>query len=239
MTSERELALFMASIYDQIERYNDSISSIKKVILLDPKLSFKEQKLFSLVYKNAIYPLRNTLRIIEMQKNDDNSSNAEYIEEYKAKILNELENICIEHIMYIDNILLPVTNDSKAILFYEKTKGDFYRYIAEYKSNDERTEFVCKAKQCYENAVQLANVECSGVESLYHGLFLNYCTLLYDMLNQKMEAIEIASHAIDVTMKAYDKLLEKYDCIGCDESMNIQLLNDNLKIWKKEMEENE
>ena len=239
MTSERELALFMASVYYKLDRHNDSISSIKKMILLNPKLSYEERILFSHIYKDAVCPLRNTLGIIEMRINDDNSSNAEYIEEYKAKILNELENICLEFIAYTDNLLLPVTNDSEAILFYEKTKGDFYRYIAEFKSIDDRTEFVCKAKQCYENAVQIANVKCSGAESLYQGLFLNYCILLYDMLNQKMKAIEIASHTIDVTRKAYDKLYEENDCIGGEQTMNIQLLNDNLTIWKKEIEENQ
>ena len=62
---------------------------------------------------------------------------------------------------------------------------------------------------------------------------------MYEMLNQKMKAIEIASNANDVNMKAYDQLYEENDCIYIVEEMNIQLLNDNIILWKQEMNENE
>lgn len=239
MKSERELALYMASVFDQIDRHNDSINSIKKVILLDPKLNEDERILFSHVYKNALHPLRNSLQRLELFLETEHSSQIKYFKKYKSQIFNELEVICKEFIGYVDNYILPVTNDSKAILFYEKTKGDFYRYITEYMPKDERTENVCKAKQCYEKAVDLANKECIGAETIYQGLFLNYCIFLYDFLDQKKLAIEIAEQTIDAVMKGFEKLYEENDCIFIEGTLGITILKDNLAVWKNEMKENE
>lgn len=239
MTSERDLASFMADFFDKIDRHKDIINSIKKMILLDPKLNESERNLFTEVYKNAIRPLRTTLQIMQECFENMNPSYVKYIDEYKSKILNEMEIICKEFIGYIDNELLPVTNDSKSILFYETIKAGFYRYLIECKSNDEKTEFVCKAKQCYEKAVELANKICSGVEPTYQKLFFNYCIFLYEILGQKMEAIRIASHAIDVSNKAYDELYAKYDCFG-PVCMSLAILEKEYLIpWKNEMDKNE
>ena len=58
--------------------------------------------------------------------------------EYRVKIEAELSKICVEIVKLIDEKLVPATKNGDSKVFYLKMKGDYHRYLAEFKISDDR-----------------------------------------------------------------------------------------------------
>ena len=67
------------------------------------------------------------------------------IVEYKTKIEDELSDYCNQVINLLDEDLVPGTSNPEAIVFYLKMKGDYFRYLGEYKQADEKKRVIDKA----------------------------------------------------------------------------------------------
>ena len=50
--------------------------------------------------------------------------------------ISRLDDICEKILKLLDDNLIPNSNTGESKVFYYKMKGDYYRYIAEYKSDD-------------------------------------------------------------------------------------------------------
>jgi 14-3-3 protein beta/theta/zeta len=57
-----------------------------------------------------------------------------------------LREICDELLQLLDNFLIAKAEDPDSKIFYAKMKGDYYRYLAEIASGDERQ---CKPLICF------------------------------------------------------------------------------------------
>ena len=60
------------------------------------------------------------------------------IREYKAKIEAELFEIYVGIVKLIDEKLVLATKNKDSKVFYLKMKGDYHRYLAEFKIGDDR-----------------------------------------------------------------------------------------------------
>ena len=69
----------------------------------------------------------------------------------------------------------------------------------------------------------------------YQGFYLNYTTFLYEIMGQKIEAIELSNKIFDKCLEAYDEIMEQYDCIYSESTVVLQLLKDNADKWTQEM----
>ena len=61
----------------------------------------------------------------------------ELIHWYKSKVGGELDKICYEILGLLSERLIKdveKSSDDEAKVFYKKMKGDYYRYICEYKT---------------------------------------------------------------------------------------------------------
>lgn len=236
MISERQLLVFMVEVFEDIERPRDAINAMKKVIQINPLLNQEEKMLLEEIYKNYFHSLRNTLRIINLNiEKDTNSLHLEYLEQYKNKILNELEHLINELIGLIDLFLLTAISDAESIVFYEKMKADSYRYLVEFIPKDEKTELICKIKQCYEKAVDISKKEVSIKNKLYHKLFYNYTVFMYEILGKKIEAIKLASDVYNECSNALDEKDEEYGCIQAD--LTLLRIKDNIICWKDDIDD--
>lgn len=236
MSSEKDIALFMAEIFEYTGRFDDMIYSIKKVVDTEPKLDQFEQIMFKKAFEHQIQPLLKTLDIIgSIYKNEQLNGNISHIEklnEYKVKILSELRNICDEAIGLIDFQLLPVSND-ESYVFYETCKGKFYRYLCYYLTDDEKTETVCKAKECYEKAISIAEYNIPPNNLNYHFLYLDYTIFIYEILNHKKEAIKLAS---DIVQKCFPDHVD-YDNEEYDKEVFIlHIMIKNIHEWKENID---
>lgn len=107
-------------------------------------------------------------------------------------------------------------------------KGDYYRYLAELEKTAKGTEACHNAKEAYELATTEAKT-LSVVNPIRLGLSLNKSVFYYELLSDPTEACQIAKKAFDSAIAELDELKEdSYK----DSTLIMQLLRDNLTLWK-------
>ena len=60
------------------------------------------------------------------------------IREHRAKIEAELSEICVGIVKLIDEKLVPAAKKGDSKVFYLKMKGDYHRYLVEFKIGDDK-----------------------------------------------------------------------------------------------------
>ena len=235
MTSERDVNLKMVQILDETDLHEDMVQLMKRVIELNPCLSPEERNLLSLAYKNVISSRRKGLRflsvLLEYKDTQEKPARVAQIGQYREKVVGELDKYCLELISLIDEKLLPEAQDAEGKLFYEKLRADYYRYIAENKEGDARSEYAQKAKESYERALEIANENIQPHRPTYLGLILNYSVYLYEIGGEKQAAIELAKKTESECAQTVDANSER----SRPEAVNIlQLLKDNVALWENE-----
>ena len=74
------------------------------------------------------------------------------IREHRAKIEAELSEIYAGIVKLIDEKLVPAVKNGDSKVFYLKMKGDYHRYLAEFKIGDDRKAVVENMLTAYESA---------------------------------------------------------------------------------------
>ena len=106
------------------------------------ELTVEERNLLSVAYKNVIGSLRAAWRIVSsIEQKEESRKNEEHVslvKDYRSKVEGELSTICSGILKLLDTHLIPSATASESKVFYLKMKGDYHRYMAEFKSGDER-----------------------------------------------------------------------------------------------------
>ncbi|CAI0421993.1 unnamed protein product [Linum tenue] len=106
------------------------------------ELSVEERNLLSVAYKNVIGSLRAAWRIVssieQKEEGRRNDEHAVLVKDYRSKIETELSAVCAGILAILDSNLVPSAVGSESKVFYLKMKGDYHRYMAEFKVGDER-----------------------------------------------------------------------------------------------------
>ncbi|KAK3042322.1 hypothetical protein RJ639_002368 [Escallonia herrerae] len=135
------------------------VDCMKKVAKLDVELTVEERNLLSVGDKNVIGARRASWRIMSsiMQKEESkgNEQNVKLIKGYRQKVEEELSKICSDILAIIDKHLIPSSGSGEATVFYCKMKGDSYRYLAEFKTVQERKESSEQSLKGYEACLLL------------------------------------------------------------------------------------
>ncbi|KAI6659427.1 14-3-3 protein [Oopsacas minuta] len=238
--------VYKAKLAEQTERYDEMVSHMETKIKEKHKsgenLSTEERNLLSVAYKNVIGSRRAAWRIIssietkEKHRSAPNENKLQLITEYKEKIKKELDEICENILKNLDEYLLSqeIGLSAEYKVFYHKMKGDYCRYMAEYKKDDPRTKAADDASAAYETAHKVAISE-DGLASTHPirlGLALNYSVFHYEISNNPEKACELAKKAFDDAIAELDSLKEDdYK----DSTLIMQLLRDNITLWTSDM----
>ncbi|KAJ0080888.1 hypothetical protein Patl1_10520 [Pistacia atlantica] len=154
MAKERENYVYIAKLAEQAERYEEMVDAMKKVANLDVELTVEERNLLSVGYKNVIGARRASWRILssieQKEETKGNDQNVKIIKGYRQKVESELSNICTDIMTVIDEHLIPSCTGGESTVFYYKMKGDYYRYLAEFKGSEERKEVAEQSKKAYQ-----------------------------------------------------------------------------------------
>ena len=232
----REEYVYLSRLYEKAERFPDMVKSINKYVELDPKLTKEERNLLSAGYKNIISDKRSSWRLLNnMERKEEEKKNTlqvANIKEIKDKIEKELNKICDEIQSVIDKYLIPNATDAENKVFYLKLKADYYRYKCEFANDKEFNDACANAEKVYQEAYEISNKELPITNSTRLGLDLNFSVFYYEIKGLKEEACNIAKNAFDESMKVLDDL-EKSK--AKDTLLIIQLLKENLILWKNEM----
>merc|ERR1711981_1487348 len=139
---EREDNVYKAKLAEQAERYDEMVTAMKAVASMDVELTVEERNLLSVGYKNVIGARRASWRILSSIESKEKSKGADeheqMIKKYREKVEEELTNICQDILSTLDEHLIPNSASGESKVFYLKMKGDYFRYLAEFKAASER-----------------------------------------------------------------------------------------------------
>ena len=204
-------------------------------------------QLLSVAYKNVIGARRASWRVLSSieQKEMERESGGEIdkvglVRGYKTRVEKELDTVCEEILAIIKDALLPHAESPESKVFYHKMRGDYWRYLAEFKLGPDKNEAAEQAKESYTAAQKVAQGHDGNGEGLppTHpirlGLALNYSVFYYEILSKPEKACELAKTAFDEAIAELDQLQEdSYK----DATLIMQLLRDNLTLWTSDADD--
>ncbi|CAM8944988.1 unnamed protein product [Rhodiola kirilowii] len=237
----REEYVYLAKLSEQAERYEEMVEFMEKVAGAVPsgeELTVEERNLLSVAYKNVIGARRASWRIIssieQKEESRGNEGHVATIRQYRAKIESELSSICEGILKLLDSKLIGSASVGDSKVFYLKMKGDYYRYLAEFKTGDERKEAAENTLNAYKAAQEIANADLAPTHPIRLGLALNFSVFYYEILNSPDRACNLAKEAFDQAISELDSLGEEsYK----DSTLIMQLLRDNLTLWTSDMQD--
>lgn len=235
-----EKNVYMAMLAEQCNRFEEMIEFLEEMLKSrDKDLNSDERNLLSIAYKNSVTSRRTALRTVmayEMkEKKKENSTFLPYIQEYRKRIEDELTKSCNNVLSSIDNHLLKKSEDDEAKVFYLKMKGDYNRYVAEYAQGDLKQKVSEQALEAYKQAsIHAKNL--SNIHPITLGLALNFSVFYYEVMNDHETACTVAKETLDNANKDLPNIDEDDDNHR-DAMSIINLLRENLEMWKIEGEE--
>ena len=245
MSKGYEKNVYMAMLAEQCNRFEEMKEFLEDMLQgRDKDLNSDERNLLSIAYKNSLTSRRTALRTViayeTKEKKKDSSPFLSYIQEYRKIIENELTKMCNDVLVTIDTNLLKKAEDAEAKVFYLKMKGDYNRYIAEYAQGDLKEQVSNSALESYGAATQESS-NLSPIHPIALGLALNFSVFYYEVIGDHEKACQTAQDVLDNA--GNDKELNNAD--DDDENENIRdaksiinLLRENLDMWKMEADEN-
>ncbi|XP_052202411.1 14-3-3-like protein B [Diospyros lotus] len=237
----REENVYMAKLAEQAERYEEMVAFMEKVTeeaVKEEELTVDERNLLSVAYKNVIGARRASWRIIssieQKEESRGNEDHVSTIRDYRSKIETELSSICDGILKLLDSRLIPSASSGDSKVFYLKMKGDYHRYLAEFKSGADRKDAAESTLTAYKAAQDIANTELAPTHPIRLGLALNFSVFYYEILNSPDRACNLAKQAFDEAIAELDTLGEEsYK----DSTLIMQLLRDNLTLWTSDMQD--
>merc|ERR1712228_1009152 len=177
-------------------------------------MSPDERTLLSVAFKNLITSKRTAWRTVRaIQLNSKYKKFETSLEEYRNRLESNLFNDCS--------------------MIIELIQTDNHRYIAEMSQGDKYEKAKESARSSYEDANAINLSACAPIKL---GLVLNLSVFYYEVMKDTKRACTIADTALIAA-------LEKIDDLGEEEFKDakaiIELLKENLQLWKDEQEEKE
>lgn len=236
--ADREDNVYIAKLAEQAERYDEMLNSMKEVASLDVELTVEERNLLSVAYKNVIGARRASWRIIsnieQKEEGKGNEDKISSVKSYRILIEKELKNICHDILSLLDKHLIPHASTGESKVFYYKMKGDYFRYLAEFFTGNERKDSAENSLVAYKAATDIAMTELSPTHPIRLGLALNFSVFYYEILNSPERACRLAKAAFDDGIAELDSLSEE---TYKDSTLIMQLLRDNLTLWTSDIQE--
>lgn len=227
-----EELLFMAKLAEQVERYDEMVLCMRKIVKMNPDLSQDERNLLSVAYKNVIGGRRTSWRLVSsLEARDQDAAKTENLplmammrKQYEA----ELEAVCQDILNLLDNFLIRASPAGETMVFYLKMKGDYHRYYAEIAPGDQQKH---NALDAYEKADKAATETLPATHPVRLGLALNLSVFHYEIMKQQDTGYQLARRAYDEAIVDIDNMeTEQYR----ESALIISLLQDNLNLWTQD-----
>jgi hypothetical protein len=108
--------------------------------------------------------------------------------------------------------------------------GDYYRYIAETAQGEKLEQVKREALKAYQEANGISLPPCNPIKL---GLALNFSVFHYEVMKDHKTACTLADEALQLALEKIDELGEEE---FRDAKSIIELLKENLTLWKEEEE---
>jgi 14-3-3 protein epsilon len=222
--------IFLARVAEQAERFEDMVNFLKPV--LDNKgaaLTTDERNLLSVAFKSLISSKRAAWRTITaIEQNPKYQKFGGSLKTYKTQIETALYADCEKIISIVKNSVLTKSSEDEPRAFFVKMVGDYYRYIAETAQDAKLEQVKNEALKAYQEANTITLPPCNPIKL---GLALNFSVFHYEVMKDQKKACELAESALQL---ALDKIDEISEDDFKDAKSIIELLKENLSLWKEE-----
>ncbi len=128
----------------------------------------------------------------------------------------------------INSKVLKKSCEGEPKAFFVKMVGDYYRYIAENAKDAQLEVAKQNALKAYTDANTISLPACNPIKL---GLALNFSVFYYEVLKNHKAACDLADKALQ---EALDKIDELEEDDFRDAKSIIELLKENLTLWKEE-----
>jgi hypothetical protein len=228
--------IFMARVAEQAERFDDMVHYLQEVVKSKSEdFTTEERNLLSVGFKNQIGSKRTAIRTISaIEQNPKYSKFNEGLTGYKKKIEQELYTQCIDIVNIVKDECMKVAATDETKAFFYKMIGDYYRYVAECAQGDQLDTVKNGALENYQLA-QTSSETLNACNPIRLGLALNFSVFHYEVMNNHKQACELGEAALSDALEKIDDVDEE---TFRDAKSIIELLKENLSLWKEEEEQN-
>jgi len=228
--SNVEEKIFLARVAEQAERFEDMVDFLEQVLVVKgADVTSDERNLLSVAFKNLISSKRAACRTIAaIEQNPKYAKFSDALAKYKTEIEEKLTGDCQKVVDMINKKVLAKQCDGESKAFFVKMVGDYYRYIAENAKGAQLEQVKQNALKAYNEANQIALPPCNPIKL---GLALNFSVFHYEVMKNHKAACELADRALQ---EALDKIDELEEDDFRDAKSIIELLKENLTLWKEE-----
>lgn len=231
-----DLCFMCSYVYLAGNRDKEAVEAIKELVALCPCFDKYKQTLFQSIYKLVIDSLRNTLLLVtSYYEIETNVDRANFLLQKKESLVADLLPVCKEAIGLIDETLLPNAIDTQAVVFFNKLKGDFYRYVAEYSDETESDAAKQSGEECYNMAFKAAEAlpRCDPVRL---SLVLNASVFRYEICKEATTALEMLKSTV-AEMRTEGALASLSDDEKRETIAMIDYMKQNINMWDEEVNE--
>lgn len=219
---------------EQVEHYDDMVSSMKSATESGLALTNEERNLLLVAYMYVVGAQRCSWQVIlsieqRMEGTEDSKRLAKM---YREEIEKELKDICEDVLSLLDKHLIPKASNAEAKMFYITMKGDHFHYQAEVVVGDERKSVAENSQQAYAEATEISKKKMKPSHPIYLVLALDHSVYPYKILNARKEACNLAKTAFDDAIAKLDTLDKHSDKNSTLTPLDImQVLRDHLTLW--------
>jgi hypothetical protein len=227
----------LVRVAETAERYEDMCKFVKKLVEMksakSEDLDVDERNLLSVAYKNVVGAKRASWRTLS---GGFDEADEELLDKYKKIVEVELEGICQEVLGLLTEHLCKNVegNNDETEVFYLKMCGDYYRYLSEFRTDNEQ--YKTDAEEFYKKAMDVAEANLNETHPTRLGLALNFSVCYYEILKKPEKACDLAKKSFDAAIEKLDTL---NDASYKDSTLIMQLLRDNLTLWTSADNEDE
>ena len=228
--------IFMARVAEQAERFDDMVQYLQEVVKAKTEdFTTEERNLLSVGFKNQIGSKRTAIRTISaIEQNPKYSKFNTGLAQYKQKIEHELYDQCLTIVDIVKSSCMGVASTDETKAFFYKMIGDYYRYVAECATEDKLETVKQGALENYQLA-QTTSESLNACNPIRLGLALNFSVFHYEVMNNHKQACELGEQALSDALEKIDDVDEE---TFRDAKSIIELLKENLSLWKEEEEQN-
>ena len=232
-----EEKIFLARVAEQAERFEDMVAFLKEAINAKHGEDFTidERNLLSVGFKNLIGSQRGAIRTTgAIEQNPKYQKFSDALASYKTKIEKELYDQCMVIVDIVKSKCLGLAQEDESKAFFYKMMGDYYRYVAESARDTTLDEVKTGALDGYDQANKLSQ-SLNPCNPIRLGLALNFSVFYYEVMNNHKKACELGESALTEALEKIDDVDEE---TFRDAKSIIELLKENLSLWKEEEGEN-
>ncbi len=194
-----------------------------------------ERNLLSVGFKNLIGSQRGAIRTIgAIEQNPKYQKFSNALSGYKKRIERELYEQCMRIVKIVKDKCLGLAVDNESKAFFQKMIGDYYRYVAESATEATLEEVKKGALEGYQEADKLSR-DLNACNPIRLGLALNFSVFYYEVMNDHKKACELGEVALTEALEKIDDVDEE---TFRDAKSIIELLKENLSLWKEEEADN-